>query len=32
MSSVVVKVNGIEYNLKGRENEEYLKRYCRIYR
>lgn len=25
MSSVVVKVNGIEYNLKGRENEEYLK-------
>ena len=25
MNSVVVKVNGIEYNLKGKESEQYLK-------
>ena len=24
MSTVTIKINGIEYNLKGRENEEYL--------
>ena len=24
MNTVTIKINGIEYNLKGRENEEYL--------
>ena len=25
MSSVIVKINGIEYNLKGQEDEKYMK-------